>query len=562
MEKSKLDELISEWLDGRIGAADSVALQKHLRESPEARARFRGLTRIDAVLRTMAAGDDQFLPFESAIGAESSKSQPQSGASWGAYFATSWLYVALAASLLACVGLFAYQAGKTSGVATKLASPIVPKMMQISSKEKKGAGYATLRRAAGVQWQDGFKGFREGDILPAGILEIGRGVAEIDFFCGATVVVEGPAKLDFESDWSVRLLAGRIRANVPPAAQGFVVKVADSEVVDLGTEFALEVDSNNVRVAVVDGEIKLRGGKHDGQHLTTGQGKLLKGAELKSDFVADLSTIGDVGRLYDAGQKECFERWQACAKKLKKDDRLIAYYSMATAADATRTVSNLAATGKLLDGKLVGAVAQAGGRFGDTHSSLAFDRLGSRIRAKVDGEFKAFTFACWAKIDRLEHRFNALLMGDGYEDGEPHWQIRNDGKLMLSVMVDAAPSSRDGVDEDGNWHHVYLTPVVWDDSLSGQWMHIGSVYDPKARLVRQYINGREVSREKIKPEFFVDSLRVGAAEIGNWGQPFRESPDFAVRNLNGAIDEMLLFKAALSSEEIMELFENGKPFGY
>ena len=27
-------------------------------------------------------------------------------------------------------------------------------------------------------------------------------------------------------------------------------------------------------------------------------------------------------------------------------------------------------------------------------------------------------------------------MSDGYETGELHWQIRNDGRLMFSVMVD------------------------------------------------------------------------------------------------------------------------------
>lgn len=47
---------------------------------------------------------------------------------------------------------------------------------------------------------------------------------------------------------------------------------------------------------------------------------------------------------------------------------------------------------------------------------------------------------------------------------------------------------------------------------------------------------------------------------GNWGQPFRKSPGFAVRNLNGAIDELAIFDDALSAEEIQTLYENGKPF--
>ena len=63
-----------------------------------------------------------------------------------------------------------------------------------------------------------------------------------------SVVVEGPAKLDVESDWSVRVLEGRLRANVPPAARGFIVKAADSEIVDLGTGVA--VIANNTWTAI------------------------------------------------------------------------------------------------------------------------------------------------------------------------------------------------------------------------------------------------------------------------------------------------------------------------
>ena len=53
-------------------------------------------------------------------------------------------------------------------------------------------------------------------------------------------------------------------------------------------------------------------------------------------------------------------------------------------------------------------------------------------------------------------------------------------------------------------------------------------------------------REEIKDEFVIYALQIGAAEIGNWGQPFRKTPDFAVRNLDGVIDEMIILNAALS----------------
>ena len=57
----------------------------------------------------------------------------------------------------------------------------------------------------------------------------------------------------------------------------------------------------------------------------------------------------------------------------------------------------------------------------------------------------------------------------------------------------------------------------------------------------------------------VDKIRIGAASIGNWSEPERNDPHFAVRNLNGSIDEFILFNAALSAAEIDQLYQAGKP---
>jgi len=133
--------------------------------------------------------------------------------------------------------------------------------------------------------------------------------------------------------------------------------------------------------------------------------------------------------------------------------------------------------------------------------------------------------------------------------------------MMFSVMVDDTPGSGRGKHPDARLHRIYYSDPVWDVSKSGKWMHIAAVYDPAQRIVRQYVDGEEVSREQIIDTFFVEKLRIGSAEIGNWGQPFRKSPWFSVRNLNGAIDEVAVFDAALSAEEIKSLYDNGKPFG-
>ncbi len=429
------------------------------------------------------------------------------------------------------------------------------------------AGHATLRRVVDLRWSKDAAAYHEGDVLPDGLFQFEAGVAEIDFFCGASLIVEGPAKLDVKSDWSVRMLEGRLRANVPPAARGFKVLAADAEVIDLGTEFALEVQADNARIEVIDGEVELRGGTHNGDHLLTGQKQWLKGGQDNAVSLQSLSTIDDVQRRCNDAQAERFAQWKAASLRLRVDQRLIAYYPIAET-QFERTVRNSAASGGNFDGQLVGPVNRTTGRFGVESSGLEFDRPGARLRTRIDGEFEAFTFACWVQIDSLDHRYNALFMGDGYENGEPHWQIRDDGCLMFSVMVDDTQDVRhfNGIDQqvvrDAGLHRVYYTEPIWDVAKSGQWFHLAAVYDPNGRTVRQYVNGDQVSREEIIEKFHIKSLRIGAAEIGNWGQPFRQTPWFSVRNLNGTIDELAIFNATLTSEEIHALYEQGKPLGY
>ena len=53
--------------------------------------------------------------------------------------------------------------------------------------------------------------------------------------------------------------------------------------------------------------------------------------------------------------------------------------------------------------------------------------------------------------------------------------------------------------------------------MSGCWFHVAAVYDPISRRVTQYVNGEQVSNEEIVDKFYISKLRIGPAEIGNWG---------------------------------------------
>ena len=60
-------------------------------------------------------------------------------------------------------------------------------------------------------------GLRAGDTLVPGRVNLESGLAQIEFFSGATLLAEGRAELEVISAWEVRCLSGRIRVRVPPA---------------------------------------------------------------------------------------------------------------------------------------------------------------------------------------------------------------------------------------------------------------------------------------------------------------------------------------------------------
>lgn len=561
--------LIFQAIDQTISADDFARLQDAIEQSDEVRTEYLRAIGLCESLSEIAADErDSEGGTKSVNSHASSEFTPASQQTSRRLTATHWVRMVAAATAIMIVGSAAFWFGHRDGSRRQEEFAGGGEITDTNPEpESVIAGHATLRRSVDVRWTEELNSYREGDVLPAGMLQFDQGVAEIDFFCGATLIVEGPATLDVDSDWQVRVANGRLRANVPPAARGFMVMAAGSTIIDLGTEFALDVGAETAHVEVIDGEVELRGGEHDGSLLTTGQKRWLKGVDGGDGRLSGLSTIGDVSRLRDTAQAARFAQWKNHSQELRADDRLIAYYPILES-QSGRRVPNQSTTGSGRDGQTVGLVNRVAGRFGTKTAGFEFDRPGSRVRVRIDGEFQAFTFACWVKIDSLEHRYNALFMGDGYENGEPHWQIRDDGRLMFSVMVDDSQDIRvsNTFDEkkvrDAGLHRVYFTEPFWDVSKSGQWFHIAAVYDPAGRQVVQYVNGEELSRQEIVDKFHISTLRIGPAEIGNWGQPFRKTPWFAVRNLNGAIDELAIFNAALTSDEMQNLYEQGSPLGY
>jgi hypothetical protein len=77
----------------------------------------------------------------------------------------------------------------------------------------------------------------------------------LELLSGVTLTLEGPADLELLSIDRVHCRRGKLRTHVPHGAEGFIVTTPNSAVVDLGTEFGLNVASDGkAHVMVFKGE--------------------------------------------------------------------------------------------------------------------------------------------------------------------------------------------------------------------------------------------------------------------------------------------------------------------
>jgi len=89
-------------------------------------------------------------------------------------------------------------------------------------------------------------------------LRIQEGLAELTFDDGARVVVEAPARFELLSHDRMMLYSGRLSALVSDEAHGFTVDTATLRVIDLGTEFGIEVSTyGDAVVQMYEGKARL-----------------------------------------------------------------------------------------------------------------------------------------------------------------------------------------------------------------------------------------------------------------------------------------------------------------
>jgi len=137
---------------------------------------------------------------------------------------------------------------------------------------------AWLVNAQDCEWAD--RQPVEGGLKPGTTLTMTRGLAEIRFRSGATVVLSGPCRLELSHANGAKLLHGKIAARVPESAVGFEVQTPQGKVIDLGTEFGVSVgDGGSADVFVYEGQVDAYSPAGKKMNLTKEQGASLAGGD-------------------------------------------------------------------------------------------------------------------------------------------------------------------------------------------------------------------------------------------------------------------------------------------
>lgn len=564
----RVTQLTEALIDGSINSAGFDELVQLLQDNPDARATYADYVNIHSALRqhylTHSQVDADSLDFKIGddLSLELATRPVTISKRW-----TSYIYPVVAATLLVCLGVLSFQYRQLERGLETPTNVLTPRIADVGPQPDPVESVAVLTRLVDVVWEDGVEKVGVDTPLHRQQLNIKSGLMQIEFYCGAAVIVEGPASFELVAPDRGFAHHGKLRAHVPARARGFTIGTKSGNVVDLGTEFGLDISPEGLsELHVIDGEVDF----HDSTSETNQPQRLVggQGIEVAGNGDSHRMIESDSSRFVNHAQLKArasqkrrgmYERWQDYHTQLRKDPAIVADYVFDDFQDWGRTLVN-AAEGA--DETSYGAIVGAGWQRGRWPQSkaLQFQSPSDRVRIKLDGEYESLTLAAWVQIEELTgNRSIALLHPEIDHQRSPdlekqrfiHWTLvptPEGAVLHFAESHGHRLSSRN--------HYNSVAHGVRTAEL-GTWVHMALVYDRENMMVSHYKNGELIGAKPIKNPRI---MGIGVADIGNW--PYKgwaANTQFEFRNLTGLMDEFVVLGRAMSGDEIYEMYEVGQP---
>ncbi|MBD5778056.1 LamG domain-containing protein [Pelagicoccus sp. NFK12] len=408
---------------------------------------------------------------------------------------------------------------------------------------------AMLDRTVRARWADAEGQPVAGDSLEPGWLTLESGLAQIVFYKGARLIVEGPAEIYLLAPNHVSVRKGKITADIPSQSSGFRIDGPHASVDATVANVGFEAEGSGTAVHVFAGQAAVR------PRNASAEESVERGIGILVTETGDVQRIQPDGSafasLYDFHAESSAalalrrDYWEVMGERLNQEESLLVRLDFEQASPSRWELPNLSQSSSVAEMASVIGCQWGRGRW-PGKQAIEFQNVNDRVRLDVPGEYDSLTLSAWVRVQGLDRELNSLFMSDGFMEKSIHWLLRDDGVLGMTVVGD----------QPGDYQIVASPPVVELDDI-GRWIHLAVVVDGRSRRVSHFVNGQEVDREAlmIKPPY-----RVGPSELGNWSaRGFPEDDPFMIRNFSGSMDEFCLFSRALEPEEIETLYQEGRP---
>jgi Concanavalin A-like lectin/glucanases superfamily len=257
-----MNDLVQAWLGHEIDPARYEQLLARLHADAAFRREFVAEIRIHGMLKTVQSPEPRWLRLEDELGWSAvepglngtleDRVAGKLGDSPRPHRAgrRRWWAAAAAAVLVAAASVTAFW--------PKQGSPLPVAEVEQYPRVDTETGLAMVIKLDAVTWElAGEPHPSEGDVLGAGRLRLKSGRATISLLSGVMMVVEGPADVELVSVDRIYCRRGKVRSRVPKGAEGFVVSAPGSAVIDMGTEFAVNLTADGrTRGRVFEGEVE------------------------------------------------------------------------------------------------------------------------------------------------------------------------------------------------------------------------------------------------------------------------------------------------------------------
>ena len=382
--------------------------------------------------------------------------------------------------------------------------------------------------------------------LKPGALKFASGVVQLEFMSGALVAIEGPAELKVESKDLATLLSGKAVAHCPDRARGFVLNAPHAAVVDLGTDFSIHIDQDGIaEVGLISGEVELSLLGDDGATLVskriTDVGRTR--VDQKASTLTSLSTESQVElpeilhrKLIPLGVDHEY------VSQVKRDGPFLYWRFEDSGGHVVANEMSDDFEGRLA---LNDSEENAGLRLADGYAH--FDRVDSNryiTIARPIPEFNEseFSIEIWVRPDDLQH---ATCLGVVPEPNQQRFAHLNVIEVITDSFLIHEPGSIRFLHRNPPSHNFSGTNLFSPGICTpGIWQHIVGVKD-KHRL-KLYLDGVLLKDVSVKDHYGPGNFNLIVGQL---------KPFVLERQFSGGIDELAIYRRALSETEVLRHYE-------